>query len=119
MGERFLEFLRYLLRGGLWYVLALFNGYVLCRLTVPFLSVRKRWWQGILLLLFAGSSGMVIWVGDPNLLYTLPIFLAVFFLCTQGNRTGRLTMCLVFFCLVMSVCALLDTYLGDLETMMF
>lgn len=116
MGERFLEFLRQLMQGGLWYVLALFNGYALCRLTVPFLSVRKRWWwQGILLLLFAGSSGMVIWVGDPNLLYTLPVFLAVFFLCTRGDRMGRLAMCLIVFCLVMSVCALLDTYLGNLD----
>ena len=116
MGERFLEFLRQLLQSGLWYLLSLFNGYVLFRLTVPFLSLRKKWWwRAILLLLFAGSSSMVIWVGDPNLLYTLPVFLAVFFLCTQGNRTGRLTMCLVFFCLVMSVCALLDTYLGNLD----
>ena len=40
---------------------------------------------------------MVIWVGDPNLLYTLLVFLAVFFLCTHGDRVGRLTMCLVFF----------------------
>ena len=116
MGERFLEFLRQLLQDGLWYVLALFNGYALCRLTVPFLSVRKRWWwQGILLLLFAGSSGMVIWVGDPNLLYTLPVFLAVFFLCTRGDRVGRLAMCLIVFCLEMSVCALMDTYLGNLD----
>lgn len=115
MGERFLEFLRQLLQSGLWYLFSLFNGYVLFRLTVPFLSLRKKWWwRAILLLLFAGSS-MVIWVGDPNLLYTLPVFLAVFFLCTQGNRTGRLAMCLVFFCLVMSVCALLDTYLGNLD----
>ncbi len=116
MGERFLEFLRQLLGGGLWYVLALFNGYVIYRLTAPFLSVRKRWWwRAVLLLLFTGSSGMVIWVGDPNLLYTLPVFLAVFFLCTRGDRVGRLTMCLIVFCLVMSVCALLDTYLGDLD----
>lgn len=112
MGERFWEFLGQLLRGGLWYILLLFNGYVLYRLAAPFLFMRKNWWwRAILLLLFAGSSGMVIWVGDPNLLYTLPVFLAVFFLCTRGDWVGRLTMCLVFFCLVMSVCALLDTYL--------
>ena len=111
MGERFLEFLRQLLGGGLWYVLALFNGYVIYRLTAPFLSVRKRWWwRAVLLLLFTGSSGMVIWVGDPNLLYTLPVFLAVFFLCTRGDRVGRLTMCQIVFCLVMSVCALRETY---------
>lgn len=116
MGERFLEFLRQMLRGGLWYVLALFNGYVIYRLAAPFLSVRKKWWwRAILVLLLAGSSGMVIWVGDPNLLYTLPVFLAVFFLCTRGDRVGRLAMCLICFCLVMSVCALLDTYLGNLD----
>ena len=116
MGERFLEFLRQLLQGGLWYVLTLLDGYVIYRLAAPFLSVRKKWWwRAILVLLFAGSGGMVIWVGDPNLLYTLPIFLAVFFLCTRGDRVGRLTMCLIVFCLVMSVCALLDTYLGDLD----
>lgn len=116
MGEASLGALRQLLRDGLWWVLALFNGYVLYRMTMPFLSVRKDWWwKATLLLLFAGSSGMVIWVGDPNLLYTLPVFLTVFFLCTRGDRVGRLTMCLIFFCLVMSVCALLDTYLGDLD----
>lgn len=116
MGERFLEFLRQILHSGLWYVLALFNGYVLYRLAVPFLPLREKWqWRVILLLLFTGSSSMVIWVGDPNLLYTLPVFLAVFFLCTRGDRVGRLTMCLIFFCLVMSVCALLDTYLGNLD----
>ena len=116
MGERFLDFLRQMLRGGLWYIPALLNGYALYRLSAPFLFMRKNWWwRAILLLLFTGSSGMVIWVGDPNLLYTLPVFLVVFFLCTRGNRVGRLAMCLIFFCLVMSVCALLDTYLGILD----
>ena len=99
MGEASLGALRQLLRDGLWWVLALFNGYVLYRMTMPFLSVRKDWWwKATLVLLFAGSSGMVIWVGDPNLLYTLPVFLTVFFLCTRGDRVGRLTMCLIFFC---------------------
>ena len=79
MGERFLEFLQQLLQSGLWYLLSLFNGYVLFRLTVPFLSLRKKWWwRAILLLLFAGSSSMVIWVGDPNLLYTCLLYTSVF-----------------------------------------
>lgn len=108
----FLEFLRHVLGDWLWLVLNLINGFFLYRLARPFLPVRdKWWWRGALLLLFAGSSGMVIWVGDPNLLYTFPVFLTVFFLCTRGNWVGRLAMCLAFFCLEMPVCALVDTYL--------
>lgn len=113
MGERLFQ---QIVSGWFYWALDVLNGYFLYRLAVPFLVMReRRGWRILLLLLFAGSSGMVIWVGDPNLLYTLPIFLLVFFLCTRGDRVGRLTMCLVFFCLVMSVCALLDTYLGDLD----
>jgi two-component system sensor histidine kinase AgrC len=116
MGERFLEFFSHLIGSWGWLILNLANGWFLYQLARPFLPVRESgWWRAGLLVLFAGSSGMVIWVGDPNLLYTLPIFLAVFFLCTRGDRVGRLTMCLIFFCLVMSVCALLDTYLQNLE----
>lgn len=59
---------------------------------------------------------MVIWVGDPNLLYTLPVYLFLFFLCTQGDWTGRLAVCIIFFCLEMSVCALLDTYVRVLDS---
>jgi len=55
---------------------------------------------------------MVIWVGDPNLLYTLPVYFALFFLCTEGDRLGRAAVCAIFFCIEMSVCALLDTYLS-------
>lgn len=59
---------------------------------------------------------MVIWIGDPNLLYTLPIYFLLFFLCTRGDWVGRLTVCIVFFCLEMSVCALLDTYVQVVDT---
>lgn len=115
MGERFLDWLTQLVSNGTWVALILFNGWLIYRLACPFLSIRGKGWGALLLLLFAGSSGMVIWVGDPNLLYTLPFFLAVFFLCTRGDRIGRLTMCLIFFCLVMSVCAMLDTYLQHVQ----
>ena len=53
---------------------------------------------------------MVIWVGDPNLLYTLPCFLLLVMLSTQGDWVGRLAVTVIFFCITMSVCALLDTY---------
>ncbi len=96
---------------ALWCVDILVNGFFLYRLCGPFIAFRKgRFWKVLFLLTFAGSSGMVIWIGDPNLLYTLPVYFLLFLLCTKGNMTGRLAVCIIFFCLEMSVCALLDTY---------
>ena len=57
---------------------------------------------------------MVIWVGDNNLLFTLPPFFAVLLFCSKGSRVGRIAVAAVFFCIMMSVAALLDTYLGEL-----
>ena len=49
------------------------NGFFLYQLCRPFIAFRRgRFGKILLLLTFAGSSGMVIWIGDPNLLYTLP-----------------------------------------------
>ena len=96
---------------GLWWIFVLANGFFLYQLCRPFVELRKgRLWQALLLLTLAGSSGMVIWVGDPNLLYTLPVYILLFLLSTKGDWTGRLAVCIIFFCLEMSVCALLDTY---------
>ena len=87
------------------------SGFFLYRLCTPFVRLRRgRFWKALLFLTLAGTSGMVIWIGDPNLLYTLPIFFSLFFLSTRGNRVGRLAVCIILFCLEMSVCALLDTY---------
>lgn len=97
---------------GLWWICILANGFFLYRVCRPFVELRKgRLWQALLLLTLAGSSGMVIWVGDPNLLYTLPVYILLFLLSTRGDWTGRLAVCIIFFCLEMSVCALLDTYI--------
>ena len=102
---------------GLCWLNILANGFFLYDLCRPFAESRKGWvWKIALLLTLAGSSGMVIWVGDPNLLYTLPVYLFLFFLCTQGDWTGRLAVCIIFFCLEMSVCALLDTYVRVLDS---
>lgn len=96
---------------GLWWINILANGFFLYRLCRPFVMFRQgRFWRVLFLLMLAGSSGMVIWVGDPNLLYTLPVYFLLFFLCTKGEKTGRLAVCIIFFCLEMAVCALLDTY---------
>ena len=92
------------------------NGFFLYLLCRPFIAFRKgRFWKALLLLTFAGSSGMVIWIGDPNLLYTLPVYFLLFLLCTRGDLVGRLAVCIIFFCLEMSVCALLDSYLQILS----
>ena len=97
---------------GLWLVDILANGFFLYQLCRPFIAFRKgRFWKVLFLLTFAGSSGMVIWIGDPNLLYTLPVYFLLFLLCTKGDIVGRLAVCIIFFCLEMSVCALLDSYL--------
>jgi two-component system sensor histidine kinase AgrC len=102
---------------GLWWIDILANGFFLYRLCRPFVAFRKgRLWKPLFLLTLAVSSGMVIWIGDPNLLYTLPIYFLLFFLCTRGDWVGRLAVCIVLFCLEMSVCALLDTYVQVLDT---
>lgn len=101
---------------GIWWVDILANGFFLYQLCQPFVAFRKgRVWKVLFLLTFAGSSGMVIWIGDPNLLYTLPVYFLLFLLCTRGDMAGRLAVCIIFFCLEMSVCALLDTYVQVLD----
>ena len=98
----------------LWVLLALCNGLLMEKLCVPFLQLRPgKLWRAALILCFAGSSCMVIRVGDPNLFYTLPVFLAAFFACTRGDWIGRLAVCLVMFSLLMSLCALSDSYLSE------
>ena len=83
--------------------------YLLCR---PFVTVRSRRSAVILGVTLGGSAVMVIWIGDPNLLYTFPIFMALFMLTTRGDRVGRLAVCFIFFCMCMTNAALFDTYLG-------
>lgn len=102
---------------GLWWVNILANGFFLYRMCRPFTEIRnKPFWHILLFLTFAGSSGMVIWIGDPNMLYTMPVYFLLFLICTKGDVTGRLAVGIVFFCLEMSVCTLLDTYVLELDT---
>lgn len=96
------------------------SGFFLYKLCAPFVRPRKgRFWKVLLFLLLAGSTGMVIWIGDPNLLYTLPVFFALFFLSTRGDRVGRLAVCIIFFCLEMSVCAFLDSYVERINDLFY
>ena len=78
-----------------------------------FLTVRSLGWgKAILFLTFGISTGMVIWVGDPNLLYVFPLFVFFSMLSTKGDWMGRLAVTIIFFCIIMSVCAILDTYIA-------
>lgn len=87
-------------------------GWLLYLLCQPFVTVRSRRSAVILGVTLGGSAVMVIWIGDPNLLYTFPIFMALFMLTTRGDRVGRLAVCFIFFCMCMATAALFDTYLG-------
>lgn len=94
----------------LYFAFTLLSGWLLFLLCRPFVAVRLRWGTPILVLTLGFSLGMVIWIGDPNLLYTFPLFVAFFMMATRGDCWGRLAVCIIFFCLCMSIAALLDTY---------
>lgn len=107
MAEFFLE----CLRNWGWLIPLLFSGFFLYKICAAFLPVKpRRRWKILLYTFLSGVTGMVIWVGDENLLLTLPVFFAVFLACSRGDRVGRLAVTAIFFCLIMPVCALLDTY---------
>ena len=107
MAEFFLE----CLRNWGWMFPLLLSGFFLYRIASAFLPLKPgRRWRILLFVLLSGVTGMVIWVGDENLILTLPVFFAVFLACSRGDRVGRLTVAVIFFCLIMPVCALLDTY---------
>lgn len=94
-----------------WLIPLFFSGFFLIKITFAFLPVKPgRRWRILLFVLLSGVTGMVIWVGDENLLLTLPVFFAAFLACSRGDRAGRLAVTVIFFCLIMPVCALLDTY---------
>ena len=98
------------------FALIFLTGAFIYRLMSPFICFRKGRWAGILLLLlYSGSCGMVIWIGDPNVLYTMLVFFPCFFLITQGQAAQRLTLAMISFCYIMSVCAIIDSYVYRLN----
>ena len=112
MGQKIISGLLY----WSWVLFTLANGFFLFRVISAFVQVKeKRIFKLMLFLLLSGTSGMVIWVGDNNLIMTLPVFAVLYLICTRGELLGRLATVIVFFCLIMSVCAMADTYLKDLE----
>lgn len=92
-------------------LLVLADGLFVYLLTSPFVTFRKgRWPRLVLLLLYSGSCGMVIRIGDPNMIYTMLVFFPCFFLVTQGQFAHRLALAMIAFCYIMSACAMIDSY---------
>lgn len=92
-------------------LLMLADGLFVYLLTSPFVTFRKgRWPRLVLLLLYSGSCGMVIWIGDPNMIYTMLVFFPCFFLVTRGQFAHRLALAIISFCYIMSACAMIDSY---------
>ena len=105
------QFAEHCLASWPWMIPLFFSGFFLYKTAAAFLLLKPgRGWRALLLIVLSGVTGMVIWVGDNNLLFTFPVFFVVFLACSKGNRTGRLAVTVIFFCLILSVCALLDTY---------
>jgi sensor histidine kinase YesM len=109
------EYLLLCFQNWFWLILVFTSGFFLFRIVSAFLAVKPRRGWRIALVLFLGSiSDMVIWLGDTNLLFILLFFFPVLLLASKGDRAGRLTLTVIFFCLIMSVNAVLDTYYGPI-----
>ncbi len=94
-----------------WFLLGLASGWFLCRLLSAFLPVKpRRGWRIGLIFFLTIISGQIIWLGDTNLLFTLLAFVPLLMLASKGDREGRLAVTVIFFCLIMPVNAVLDTY---------
>ena len=105
------EYLWICLQGWPWFLLVLAGGFFIYRLVSAFLPVKpRRGWRAGLTVFLGVISGQIIWLGDPNLLFTLLAFVPALLLASKGDRVGRLTVTVIFFCLIMPVNAALDTY---------
>lgn len=92
--------------------MCLMSGYMLDLLFLRLVPGGLSWIRKVILLYtFVGSSSMPIWAGDNNLAFVFPVFIVACMLGTRGHWANRLTASVLFFCLEMSVCAMLDSYL--------
>ncbi len=109
--ERLAEFVTISLANWLWFLLGLASGFFLFRLLSAFLPVKpRRGWRIWLIFSLTIISGQIIWLGDTNLFFTLLAFVPLLLLASKGDRVGRLAVTVIFFCLIMPVNAVLDTY---------
>lgn len=109
--ERLVEFVALSLANLPWFLLGLASGLFLFRLLSAFLPVKpRRGWRIGLIFSLTIISGQIIWLGDTNLLFTLLAFVPLLMLASKGDWMGRLAVTVIFFCLIMPVNAVLDTY---------
>lgn len=109
--ERLAEYVTLSLVNLPWFLLGLASGFFLFRLLSAFLPVKpRRGWRIGLILSLTIISGQIIWLGDTNLLFTLLAFVPLLMLASKGDKVGRLAVTVIFFCLIMPVNAVLDTY---------
>lgn len=112
------EFLRMFWFYGAWMIPIFVSAFCLYRFMTRFLTVKEKFgWKALLFVVLGGSTGMIIWIGDNNLLFTLPVFLAAGMLCSRGDWMGRLTVTMIFFCMIMSVSAMIDSYLDQWDVL--
>ena len=113
--ENFMESLSYLITyRGLWLALYAVSLTCLYQIFVRFVPIKQTWyWKACLIVSLYLSISVIIWVGDENLLYAFPAFMLSTMLCTTGDRLGRLTVNIIFFCIIMSINAMIDTFLGN------
>lgn len=96
---------------GSYFLFVLVNGAFLFKTCRSFVTVKaKRWASALLFITLMLTSAMVIWIGDNNFAMTFPFYMAAFLLATTGDILGRLTVGSIFFCVIMAICAMADTY---------
>lgn len=104
-------------QSSVWIVSLVGNVIFLYRMWTHFVQVRSGWfWQVVLYVTLGITSVTIIWIGDHNFLYAMPVFFLMGFLCSRGKYLGRLTVTMIFFSMIMSVNATLDTYLEHLDS---
>lgn len=97
-------------------VFMLLSGLFLFWFCQAFVALKVSWWaRSVLFLTLALSASMVIWLGDNNFALTLPFYMAAFLASTTGDLLGRITVGSIFFCFIMSLCAMTDTYLIPID----
>lgn len=88
------------------------NGVSIYLLFVRLVTVRRNLLYHLLLTCtFTFSSMPPVWVGDNNLQFIFLLFVPCCMIATRGALTGRLSVIFTFFCIEMSICAMIDSYL--------
>ncbi len=111
-----MQIIRSVLYYSTYLLLAALNGFFLYRLCRGFTAVKeKRLLKILLYITLTLTSCMIIWIGDNNFAMTLPFYMAGFLIATAGDILGRITVGGLFFCFIMSVCAIADNFLIPLN----